>query len=96
MADAAALMEAAAFGVVPVVEVDGVAEADARAETPPGAGLGVIGAMVRISATAEVIARTVQRRLGMAAGACKAIGEQDLPRAVKAALRTARTVRDAA
>ncbi len=78
------LIEATAFGVIPVVEVDGVAEADALAETLLEAGLGVIEVTFRTHAAAEVIARIAQRYPDMVVGAGTVIGEQDLRRATEA------------
>ncbi len=83
------LLEATGFGVIPVVEVDGVAEADALAETLLEAGLGVIEVTFRTHAAAEVIARIAQRFSDMAVGAGTVIGEQDLRRAAEAGARFA-------
>ena len=94
MADAgttfeATLLEATRFGVIPVVEVDGVAEADALAETLLEAGLGVVEVTFRTHAAAEVIARIAQRHPDMVVGAGTVIGEQDLRRAAEAGARFA-------
>ena len=94
MADAAAtfeatLLAATAFGVIPVVEVDGVADADALAETLLEAGLGVVEVTFRTPAAAEVIARIAERYPDMVVGAGTVIGEQDLRRAAQAGARFA-------
>lgn len=88
-ASEATLLEATAFGVIPVVEVDGVAEADALAETLLEAGLGVIEVTFRTHAAAEVIARIAECYPDMAVGAGTVIGEQDLRRAAQAGARFA-------
>ena len=85
----ATLREATAFGVIPVVEVDGVAEADALAEALLEAGLGVIEVTFRTHAAAEVIARIVQRYPDMVVGAGTVVGAQDLRRAAEAGARFA-------
>ena len=94
MADAAAtfeatLLAATAFGVIPVVEVDDVADADALAETLLEAGLGVVEVTFRTPAAAEVIARIAERYPDMVVGAGTVIGEQDLRRAAQAGARFA-------
>jgi len=94
MADAAmtceaALLDATAFGVIPVVEVDGITEADALAETLLEAGLGVIEVTFRTHAAAEVIARIADRYPDMLVGAGTVIGERDLHRAAEAGARFA-------
>ena len=83
------MLEATAFGIIPVVEVDGVAEADALAETLLEAGLGVIEVTFRTHAAAEVIARIAERYPDMVVGAGTVIGEQDLRRAAQAGARFA-------
>lgn len=85
----ATLLEATGFGVIPVVEVDSVAEADALAETLLEAGLGVIEVTFRTHAAAEAIARIAQRFPDMVVGAGTVIGEQDLRRAAEAGARFA-------
>ncbi len=85
----AALLEAAAFGVIPVVEVDGAAQADALAETLLEAGLGVMEVTFRTHAAAEVIARIADRYPDMVVGAGTVIGEQDMRRAADAGARFA-------
>ena len=85
----AVLREAAAFGVIPVVEVDGVAEADALAESLLEAGLGVVEVTFRTHAAAEVIARVAQRYPDMVVGAGTVIGARDLRRAAEAGARFA-------
>ena len=65
MADAettleATLLTAMGFGVIPAVEVDGVTEAYALAETPLEAGLDMIELTFRTYAAAEVVARIAQ------------------------------------
>lgn len=85
----ATLREATRFGVIPVVEVDGLAEADALAETLLEAGLGVIEVTFRTHAAAEVIARIAQRHPGMVVGAGTVIGARDLHRAAEAGARFA-------
>ena len=94
MADAgpatgATLLEATAFGVIPVVEMDDVANADALAETLLEAGLGVVEVTFRTPAAAAVIARIVQRHPDMVVGAGTVIGERDLRRAAQAGARFA-------
>lgn len=94
MADPAAtfeatLLAATAFGVIPVVEVDAVADADALAETLLEAGLGVVEVTFRTPAAAEVIARIAERYPDMVVGAGTVIGEQDLRRAAQAGARFA-------
>ncbi len=94
MADAAdgvenTLIEATAFGVIPVVEVDGVAEADALAEALLEAGLGVIEVTFRTHAAAEVIARIARNYPDMLVGAGTVIGALDLKRAAEAGARFA-------
>ncbi len=85
----ATLLEATAFGVIPVVEMDDVADADALAETLLEAGLGVVEVTFRTPAAAEVIARIAQRHPDMMVGAGTVIGEQDLRRAAQAGARFA-------
>ena len=84
-----ALLEATAFGVVPVVEVDGLTEADALAESLLEAGLGVVEVTFRTHVAAEVIARIVQGYPDMVVGAGTVIGAQDLHRAAQAGARFA-------
>ncbi len=83
------LLEATAFGVIPVVEVDGVAEADALAESLLEAGLGVVEVTFRTHAAAEVIARIAGRYPDMMVGAGTVIGAHDLRRAHQAGARFA-------
>lgn len=83
------LLEATAFGVIPVVEVDGVAEADALAESLLEAGLGVVEVTFRTHAAAEVIARIVERYPDMIVGAGTVIDQRDLHRAAEAGARFA-------
>jgi 2-dehydro-3-deoxyphosphogluconate aldolase/(4S)-4-hydroxy-2-oxoglutarate aldolase len=83
------LREATAFGVIPVVEVDGVAEGEALAETLLEAGLGVIEVTFRTRAAAEVIARIAERYPDMVVGAGTVINTQDLRRAAEAGARFA-------
>lgn len=85
----ATLIEATAFGVIPVVQVDGVTEADALAESLLEAGLGVIEVTFRSHAAAEVIARIVARYPDMVVGAGTVIGTHDLHRAAEAGARFA-------
>ena len=85
----ATLLKATGFGVIPVVEVDGVAEADALAETLLEAGLGVVEVTFRTHAAAEVIARIAQRHPDMVVGAGTVISGQDLRRAADAGARFA-------
>lgn len=85
----ATLRKATAFGVIPVVEMDDVADADALAETLLEAGLGVVEVTFRTPAAAEVIARIAQRHPDMLVGAGTVIGEQDLHRAAQAGARFA-------
>ncbi len=84
-----ALLEATAFGVIPVVEVDGVAEADALAESLLEAGLGVVEVTFRTHAAAEVIARIAERYPDMVVGAGTVATPADLRRAVAAGARFA-------
>ncbi|NPD67819.1 bifunctional 4-hydroxy-2-oxoglutarate aldolase/2-dehydro-3-deoxy-phosphogluconate aldolase (plasmid) [Lichenicola cladoniae] len=83
------LLEATAFGVIPVVEIDGVAEADALAEALLEAGLGVIEVTFRTRAAAEVIARIAERYTDMVVGAGTIISPVDLRRAIDAGARFA-------
>lgn len=83
------LIEATAFGVIPVVEVDGVAEADALAEALLEAGLGVIEVTFRTHAAAEVISRIARNYPDMLVGAGTVIGVHDLKRAAEAGARFA-------
>jgi len=89
LASEATLLEATAFGVIPVVEVDDVADADALAETLLEAGLGVVEVTFRTPAAAEVIARIAERHPDMVVGAGTVIAEQDLRRAAQAGARFA-------
>lgn len=84
-----ALLDATAFGVIPVVEVDGVAEADALAESLLDAGLGVVEVTFRTHAAAEVIARIAGRHPDMVVGAGTVVTPADLQRAVEAGARFA-------
>ncbi len=79
-----ALLEATAFGVIPVVEVDGVAEADALAESLLEAGLGVVEVTFRTHAAAEVIARIAEAYPDLVVGAGTVVAPADLRRAVEA------------
>ena len=85
----ATLLEATAFGVIPVVEVDGVAEADALAEALLEAGLGVVEVTFRTQAAAEVIARIAERYRDMVVGAGTVVTPPDLQRAIEAGARFA-------
>lgn len=84
-----ALLEATAFGVIPVVEVDGVSEADALAESLLEAGLGVVEVTFRTHAAAEVIARIADRYPDVVVGAGTVVAPQDLRRAMQAGARFA-------
>ncbi len=86
---AALLRAATAFGVIPVVEVDGVAEADPLAEALLEAGLGVIEVTFRTHAASEVIARIADRYPDLLVGAGTVIGAEDLRRARDAGARFA-------
>ncbi len=83
------LREATAFGVIPVVEVDGIAEADGLAESLLEAGLGVVEVTFRTHAAAEVIARIAERYPDMVVGAGTVVTPPDLQRAVQAGARFA-------
>ncbi len=85
----AILIAATAFGVIPVVEVDGMESADALAESLLQAGLRVIEVTFRTHHAAEVIARIAQRFPDMLVGAGTVISEQDLRRAADAGARFA-------
>jgi 2-dehydro-3-deoxyphosphogluconate aldolase/(4S)-4-hydroxy-2-oxoglutarate aldolase len=85
----ATLLEATAFGVIPVVEVDGASEADALAETLLEAGLGVVEVTFRTHAAAEVIARIAERYTSMVVGAGTVVSPGDLRRAIDAGARFA-------
>ena len=78
------LREATVFGVIPVVEIDGVAEGEALAETLLEAGLGVVEVTFRTHAAAEVIARIAERYPDMMVGAGTVINAHDLKRAAEA------------
>lgn len=83
------LQAATAFGVIPVVEIDGVAEADALAEALLEAGLGVIEVTFRTRAAAEVIERIAARYPDMVVGAGTVMSPADLRRAIEAGARFA-------
>ena len=83
------LHEATAYGVIPVVEVDGVAEADALAESLLEAGLGVVEVTFRTHAAAQVIARIAERYPDMVVGAGTVVTPPDLQRAMQAGARFA-------
>ncbi len=83
------LRQACAFGVIPVVEIDDVADADALAETLLEAGLGVIEITFRTEAAAEVIAHIAGRHADMLVGAGTIISAESLHRAVQAGARFA-------
>jgi 2-dehydro-3-deoxyphosphogluconate aldolase / (4S)-4-hydroxy-2-oxoglutarate aldolase len=85
----AALRAACSFGVIPVVEIDGVGEADALAEALLEAGLGVIEVTFRTEAAAEVIARIAERYPDMQVGAGTVLTPHDLRRAAEAGARFA-------
>ncbi|MBE7211140.1 MAG: bifunctional 4-hydroxy-2-oxoglutarate aldolase/2-dehydro-3-deoxy-phosphogluconate aldolase [Gluconacetobacter diazotrophicus] len=84
-----ALREACAFGVIPVVEIDGLDDADALAEALLDAGLGVIEVTFRTRVAAEVIARIAGRYPDMLVGAGTVITPHDLERAADAGARFA-------
>jgi len=83
------LRQACAFGVIPVVEIDDVADADALAETLLEAGLGVIEITFRTEAAAEVIAHIAGRHADMLVGAGTVVSAESLGRAVQAGARFA-------
>lgn len=83
------LLEATAFGIIPVVEVDDLAAADALAESLLEAGLGVIEVTFRTLAAAEVIARIADRYTDMVVGAGTIVSPADLSRAIEAGARFA-------
>lgn len=83
------LAQATALGVIPVVEIDDLAEADALAEALLEAGLGVIEVTFRTHAAAEVIARISERYADMLVGAGTIISPEDLHRAIEAGARFA-------
>ena len=80
----ATLRAATASGVIPVVEVEAVADADALAEALLEAGLGVVEVTFRTHAAAEIIARIVQRHPAMLVGAGTVLSPADLSRAIDA------------
>ena len=85
----ATLAAATAFGVIPVVEIDGVAEADALAEALLEGGLRVIEVTFRTEAAADVIARIAERYADMVVGAGTIVSPSDLRRAIDAGARFA-------
>lgn len=85
----ATLRQATAFGVIPVVEVDRLADADALAESLLEAGLGVVEVTLRTEAAAEVIARIADRYPSMLVGAGTVLAPEDLRRAADAGARFA-------
>ena len=78
------LRQACAFGVIPVVEIDEVADAGPLAETLLKAGLGVIEITFRTEAAAEVIAHIAGRHPDMLVGAGTVVSAESLGRAVQA------------
>ncbi len=85
----AILQQACAFGVIPVVEIDALADADALAETLLEAGLGVVEITFRTEAAADIIARIAGRHPDMLVGAGTVVSAENLDRAVKAGARFA-------
>jgi len=85
----AILQQACAFGVIPVVEVDALADADALAETLLEAGLGVVEITFRTEAAADIIARIAGRHPDMLVGAGTVVSAENLDRAVQAGARFA-------
>ena len=84
------MIEAATrFGVIPVVEIEDPARADALAETLLEAGLGVVEITFRTAAAAEVIARITDRHPDMLVGAGTVVRTHDLDRAQAAGARFA-------
>ncbi len=84
-----ALTAAAAFGVVPVVEIDDLANADALAEALLEGGLGVVEITFRTAAAADVIARLADRYKELLVGAGTVVTAMDLERAHQAGARFA-------
>ncbi len=85
----AILRDVTAFGVIPVVEIDDVADADALTEALLEAGLGVIEVTFRTAAAAEIIARIARRYADMLVGAGTVVSPADLRRAMDAGARFA-------
>ena len=85
----AILQQACAFGVIPVVEIDALADADALAETLLEAGLGVVEITFRTEAAADIIARIAGRHPDMLVCAGTVVSAENLDRAVKAGARFA-------
>ncbi len=85
----AILQQACAFGVIPVVEIDDLADADALAETLLEAGLGVVEITFRTEAAADIIARIAGRHPDMLVGAGTVVSAETLDRAVQAGARFA-------
>ncbi len=85
----ATLQQACAFGVIPVVEIDDLADADALAETLLEAGLGVVEITFRTEAAADIIARIAERHPDMLVGAGTVVSTENLDRAVQAGARFA-------
>ena len=83
-----ALTAAASFGVVPVVEIDDIANADALAEALLEGGLGVVEVTFR-TAAADIIARLSDRYPGLLVGAGTVVTASDLERAHQAGARFA-------
>ena len=85
----ATLQQACAFGIIPVVEIDALADADALAETLLEAGLGVVEITFRTEAAADIIARIAGRHPDMLVGAGTVVSTENLDRAVQAGARFA-------
>lgn len=81
------LAEATRFGVIPVVEIDAVDDADALAESLLEGGLGVVEVTFRTAAAADVIARISGRYADMLVGAGTVVTEADLRIASSAGAR---------
>lgn len=85
----AILQQACAFRVIPVVEIDALADADALAETLLEAGLGVVEITFRTEAAADIIARIAGRHPDMLVGVGTVVSAENLDRAVQAGARFA-------
>ena len=83
------LRQACAFGVIPVVEIDDVADAGALADTLLRAGLGVVEITFRTEAAADVIAHIADHHTDLLVGAGTVVSAENLRLAVQAGARFA-------
>ena len=83
------LRQACAFGVIPVVEIDDVADADALADTLLQARLGVVEITFRTEVAADVIAHIAEHHTDLLVGAGTVVSAENLRLAVQAGARFA-------